>query len=132
MPVTPTPTGWIACYRSDEQKRLKQPGHTVPVDGWSTDGDALVVDKRLGCRVPASSLPDFRGLEQAPAIVAVLPGQGWRLVVDGETSHLVLGWAIDTAGYGSPIFTDPDGVAQVDDGPLGGQLVPPADPGGQP
>lgn len=124
-----TATGWIACYRSAEEKELKRPGHTLPVDGWTTDGDALVVDKRRGCRVPASTLPNFTGLEQAPAIVAVLPGQGWRLVVDDETSHPVLGWAIDSAGFGLPIFTDPEGLAQVEDGGLGGQIVPPA-PGG--
>ncbi|MFE2017564.1 hypothetical protein ACFW9O_05840 [Streptomyces sp. NPDC059499] len=121
-----TPTGWIACYRSAEQKQLKQPGHTLPVDGWTANGHAVVVDKRLGARVMATSLPNFVSLEQEPAIVAVLPGQGWRLVVDDETSHPVLGWAIDSAGFGSPIFTDPDGLAQVEDGDLGGQILPPA------
>ena len=120
-----TPTGWIAVYRSPEQKQLKQPGHTLPVDGWSPDGDALVVEKHLGARVPAASLPHFVGLEQAPAIVAVLPGQGWRLVVSEEISHPVLGWAIDATGYGVPILTDPDGVAQVEYEVADGQFVPP-------
>ncbi|MFF8793364.1 hypothetical protein [Streptomyces globisporus] len=129
MARIPTPSGWIAVYRTREEKQLKQPGRNLPVDGWSAEGDALVVDKHLGARVPAASLPDFIGLEQAPAIVAVLPGQGWRLVVDEETSHPVLGWAIDSAGFGSPIFTDPEGLAEIEDGDLGGQIEPPA-PGG--
>ncbi|MFJ7523929.1 hypothetical protein ACIQ1S_03290 [Streptomyces griseus] len=126
MARIPTPSGWIAVYRSHEDKQLKQPGLTLPVDGWSADGDALVVDKRLGARIVAASLPNFIGLEQVPAIVAVLPGQGWRLVVDDETSHPVLGWAIDSAGFGSPIFTDPEGLAEIEDGDLGGHIEPPA------
>ncbi|MEW2518153.1 hypothetical protein [Actinacidiphila alni] len=122
-----SPTGWYALYRSATDTGHRATGPARPVDGWGTDGAALVVDERTGRRQPADSIPNFARLQQTPSIVTVLPGQGWRIAyANGAPADPVIGWAVDSHGYGTPMITDCEGMASVDEElPEGGFLVPP-------
>ncbi|MFD8640821.1 hypothetical protein ACFV14_10985 [Streptomyces zaomyceticus] len=127
MSLPTSPTGWLAAYRTAEETENKKPGRYLPVDGWSHDGDALVVDRRAGQRVPAATLPHFRGLQEAESSVAgVVPGQGWSVAYpDGAAPDPVVAWVVDRHGYALPLIANADGHAEpYDPSELGSFLAP--------
>ncbi|HZX38099.1 MAG TPA: hypothetical protein VFF37_07175 [Streptomyces sp.] len=127
MNLPTSPTGWLALYRTTDQIEKKEAGTLKPVDGWSNDGDALVVHARTGQRVSASALPHFRGLREAEATVAgVLPGQGWAVAyVDGIAPDPVVAWTVDVHGWSVPLLANSEGYASPYEATSGDFLVPP-------
>ncbi|MFG3492977.1 hypothetical protein [Streptomyces sp. NPDC047972] len=130
MTLPTSPTGWLACYRTDEEIEKKRFGHRLPVDGWSPDGEALVVDARRGTRVPAANLPSFRGLLRAESsTVGVVPGQGWSVAYpNGGSPDPVIAWAIDRHGYAKPLIANSDGYAEPWEQESHGGFLAPGDP----
>ncbi|MDT9689416.1 hypothetical protein Q5762_13930 [Streptomyces sp. P9(2023)] len=127
MTLPTSPTGWLATYRTPEEVQQKRPGRCLPVDGWAPDGDALVVDRRLGTRTPASNLPHFRGLQEAESsTVGVVPGQGWSVAyADGAALDPVVAWVIDRSGYALPLIANAEGYATpYEPENVGGFLAP--------
>lgn len=120
-------TGWVAVYRTNEEIAAKQPGRVLPVDGWSSNGYALVVDKRNGVRTEANTVPNFRGLRQdEPTPVAVIPGAGWMVEWNnGSKPSAIVGWAVDSNSWGVALLADSDGSVSPLDSIDEGWLVPP-------
>lgn len=90
---------------------------TLPVVAWSADGDALVVDYARGALRPASTLPGFSGVVEAPApIVAVVPGGGWmaRYTLEKGAASVepVLAWAFDCHGCATAMVATSDGTVE--------------------
>lgn len=116
-----SPTGWLAVFRTDEET------HSLPVDGWTKEGEALVVNVANGYRQVARHMANYVGLNEAePLIVAALPGAGWAVDYgQGDEPDPVVGWAVNAHGVAIALSPDSDGQAT----PLWGcpgQLVPPA------
>ncbi|MEV4936317.1 hypothetical protein [Streptomyces zaomyceticus] len=127
MSLPASSTGWLAAYRSDVQIENKQPGTYLPVDGWDSGGEALVVDAHRGYRRPASHLPHFRGLRQAERGTAgVVPGQGWQVAyLDGATPDVIVAWTVDANGWAVPVIAHGDGWAEPYEATENDFLVPP-------
>jgi hypothetical protein len=127
MSLPTSPTGWLALYRSPEQAERKDPGKYRPIDGWSPDGTALAVDEAAGRRVPASSLPHFRCLQESESEPAgVVPGQGWAVGYSvAGAPEAVIAWAVDRHGYAVPICATSEGYAEPFEQSEGTFLIPP-------
>jgi hypothetical protein len=110
---------------------------TRPVEAWSSDGDALVVDWRSGQLKPAHSCGGFVDVDLGDGdVVAAVPGGGWRVQLvgkDGSTrTEPVLAWTVNSAGGFEPV--GPDSSGYVDsysgwyrDGEM--RFLPPAEDG---
>ncbi|TXS08093.1 hypothetical protein EAO70_35485 [Streptomyces sp. adm13(2018)] len=134
MTLPTSPTGWLAYYRTNEEVERKRHGRHLPVDGWSPEGDALVVDRRRGARVPAASLPHFRGLQVTESdTVNTVPGQGWSIAyLNGATPDPVIAWAVDRHGYAKPLIANSDGYAEPWEQESHGGFLSPGNPDNSP
>jgi hypothetical protein len=99
-----TTTGWYATF-----DRKRSPGRVMqlPVEAWSDDGAALVVDEKAGRLAPAHTMAGFEGLMPCRRHMAVIPAApGWRVrqVAGDEVDVLdVIGWVMDDDGRGLPV-----------------------------
>lgn len=127
MDLPPSRTGWLALYRSRAEDEAKTHRRYLAVDGWGPDGEALVVDQEAGRRVPAGTLPHFRGLQETEAGVAgVVPGQGWSLVYgDGGGPDVIVAWIVDHAGFAAPVVAATESFTEVYEVKPGDYFVPP-------
>jgi hypothetical protein len=100
-----TPTGYYATF---DRKQSRGGIVQRPVEAWSADGDALVVDNKVGQLVPVRNLPGFEGLQpcrQQTAVLPALPGWSVHHTPEGEDSatYPVVGWLITSDGTGLPL-----------------------------
>lgn len=121
-----SPTGWVAIYketRTDAAGKVHASFYTRKVEAWDPQtGDALVVSGAAGRLVPArSGFTGFHRLDEAIAIVGVLPGAGWRLAHRDKTtgdawSNPVVGFAVDSEGWAHTLVVEhPTGVQVAED-----------------
>jgi hypothetical protein len=121
-----TATGWYATF---DPKKHPRRNVQNPVEAWSADGEALVLDGDKGRLVPAARVPGFEGLMPCRRIVQVVPAQpGWKVtfppdekINEPEPWTLpVLAWIIDDEGEAKPLLpVDGDGDASVGGWPKG-------------
>lgn len=76
-------TGWIAHFDPDTTDSPF--GRIEHVYSWSSEGDALIVNRAYGGLVVARGQRGFEGLQQIGRIVAAVPAApGWNLKIWGE------------------------------------------------
>lgn len=103
----------------------------LPVEAWSDDGAALVVDLAAGRLREARSYADFERLQETDGhTVGAIPGGGWLLSAkDGEAERTepVVGWSVTAGGVWAAHTADGEGYVETVDIREGdGQrLVPP-------
>ena len=102
-----SPTGWMAAY---DHGAL--PYATRPVERFSEEGEALVVDERSGNLVSAAGLHGFAELTRCSTTVSVIPADpGWTVTFkDGDTSFTepIVAWIVNDVGNGNPLVVDDD------------------------
>jgi hypothetical protein len=134
---------WTAHYKQGTDERPTGIRYRSVV-AWSEEGDALVVDERLGCLVPARSIPGFQRVDQGhwhgarnlSRIVAAIPGGGWTAELrtsddtDGTNTWAepIVAWAIDAEGQMYPLAVTSDGeTGLIDEGCSIVRMIPPGE-----
>ncbi|MCE0765956.1 hypothetical protein LWC35_24060 [Pseudonocardia kujensis] len=118
-----TPTGWEAQYVRPHDGELSdwrpvyfadlanplREAPTIygrPVEGWSAEGEALVVDQLAGRRVPADSLDGFVQLVPTGRLHSVVAAEpGWTVELDTNdepTTVPMVAWMVDASGAMRP------------------------------
>ncbi|WP_051722500.1 hypothetical protein [Streptomyces albus] len=110
---------FAAAYRHEGSADGKTHTHytSKAVVGWDDDGTPLVVDEKTGRLRDASSWRNYAGVHEGePAVIAALPGNGWRAEYrndDGSVhSSPIVAWLVYDDGSVKP--ADTDGDAYVD------------------
>ncbi|MEU5872487.1 hypothetical protein AB0A73_13145 [Glycomyces sp. NPDC047369] len=129
--MIPAKGNYKAAYR--QNRRGKDAWDYKRVEAWDDEGRALVLSEQRGRLVRADSWSGFDGItEDESPIVAVLPGGGWLVEwtndEDGTTStEPLLAWAVNSAGWATPIDAATDGIAMpLEDDSKGWRLIPPS------
>lgn len=127
MSLPVSPTGWLAVYQGPRRAGDGIAARVEEVVGWGPNGEALVVSRNAGARVPAADLPHFMHLMESENLVAgVTPGQGWSVGYEsGATPDLVVAWMTSPSGYTVPVVATAEGYAERRDLEEGEFLVPP-------
>ncbi|HEY8980434.1 MAG TPA: hypothetical protein VIU15_12705 [Streptomyces sp.] len=123
-------TGWMARFDGTKTTMAR----AVAVDAWDeATGVALVVDPKLGRRLPVTDYPDFSHLTRADRVVAAIPGGGWRAYWKdegpdgGPLTEEVLTWLITERGSATPLTVDINGSTHVDNAESADRLIPPGE-----
>lgn len=107
MPYDYTPTGWYATFDPTQHPERHVQS---PVEAWSPDGHALIVDQKRGMLVPATQVRGFKGVRRCSRIVGVLPSpDGWEVEYPPESDQPahrepVIGWVVNDEGDANPIM----------------------------
>lgn len=99
-----TPTGW---YAESDPKRSAHRGWLGPVEAWSPEGNALVVERNQGRLVVARTQEGFSRLEPCRTVVGVIAAEpGWRVrhvdPPEPPTISAVIAWVACMDGEGEP------------------------------
>lgn len=95
-----SPTGWLARY----SRVLGLLRNWLPVEGWTADGDPLVVDIRHRGQklVPAKGIDGYQQLEQCHKVVSTVPAHyGWTVARDVDYVTVVspvVAWIVTASG----------------------------------
>ena len=102
-------------YFADLANPLREerpPSFGLPVEGWSAEREALVVDPIAGRRVPADSLDGFVQLVPTGRLQSVVAAEpGWTVELDTNdepTTAAVVAWMTDASGAMRPVTEGPD------------------------
>ncbi|MGH3857792.1 MAG: hypothetical protein ACRDR6_30740 [Pseudonocardiaceae bacterium] len=117
-----TATGWYATFDPNKSRGgcIQQ-----PVEAWSPDGDAMIVDKQAGYLVPVRAVPGFKSLHPCGRIGRVIKAaEGWQMHFADDDLAIdalpVIGWIIDNEGEAKPLLpVEGDGRASVNGWPQG-------------
>lgn len=99
-----TPTGWVARYKYHDGREEE-----FPVETWSSDGDAMIVDYMSGRLTPVWRREGFAKLDRVDRIVTAVPAApGWRVKLEGEPGDFweepIAAWLVTDQGHIHPVL----------------------------
>lgn len=110
--VRTSPTGWLAEF-------VASTGWTMPVEKFTDDGVALVVDRKQAKLVPVKEMASFSQLVPCSRTARIISATDGWFAIGNDWEEPVVGWLVGDNGLGIPLTADLDSGVVAEAGEQG-------------